>query len=591
MLYLRTLIATLILAATVSAQAITEPPDFSNSFPGTGPTIVGRDCVLLATGTIEPGDVDWIRITLPVAMSQTVVDLDFAEGAGTSLLSVNIEGGGSGFNTGDQNNDLDNRCGLGADSIPVGSVADTVVSVGATGRDAVIDIGITAGSDNNFNGAHGENFAYELWLHLTPVPCTSNGDCADPHDCTIDTCDTGTGVCSNEPDDSLCDDSVFCNGVEICSGDAGCEVGSPPMCDDGVECTIDRCDAVLDICVNTPDDSICDNTIFCDGVETCDTNSGCVSGPSPTCDDGVDCTVNRCDIPSDSCANDPNDAACADKSICDGDEICDPEAGCVEGAPLCGEGLCRETDGVCVDCLGDDGCDDGDLCNGSETCDASGFCQSGAAPCDPDQTCDPITGDCRDVGAPSVTLDIKPGACPNNLPRNSRGFISAAIVSVDGFDVGTVNATSVTIRRADGVGGSVSAADGPPGPGTNVSDVATPFEGDPCDCHALEGDGTADLVVRFSVQELVSALELAELPSREPIELLVSAALVDGSVIELADCIELSGNARRGNRKINTQLQSAPFAPCGAAGATAMILTLLGLVSMRLHAGRKRRGV
>ena len=43
--------------------------------------------------------------------------------------------------------------------------------------------------------------------------CRVDADCTDRVDCTIDTCDP-RGFCRNPVDLNLCDDGVFCNGVE-----------------------------------------------------------------------------------------------------------------------------------------------------------------------------------------------------------------------------------------------------------------------------------------------------------------------------------------------------------------------------------------
>ena len=56
---------------------------------------------------------------------------------------------------------------------------------------------------------------------------------------------------------------------------------------------------------------------------------------------------------------------------------------------------------------------------------------------------------------------------------------------------------ALRLSRADGVGGEVAPNEGPPGPHSVFADVATPFEGVPCDCHALLGDGQVDLSMKF----------------------------------------------------------------------------------------------
>ena len=39
-------------------------------------------------------------------------------------------------------------------------------------------------------------------------------------------------------------------------------------------------------------------------------------------------------------------------------------------------------------------------------------------------------------------------------------------------------------------------------------DVGTPFDGEWCDCHDLEGDGIIDLMMHFKTDDVVEALEL-----------------------------------------------------------------------------------
>lgn len=74
--------------------------------------------------------------------------------------------------------------------------------------------------------------------------------------------------------------------------------------------------------MHTTDDSLCDDGLFCDGIETC-SFGGCTTGPIP-CGDGVDCTDDRCLEASDSCAHDPNDALCPLSNTCDPVRGCEP---------------------------------------------------------------------------------------------------------------------------------------------------------------------------------------------------------------------------------------------------------------------------
>ena len=60
--------------------------------------------------------------------------------------------------------------------------------------------------------------------------------------------------------------------------------------------------ALMDAAPECASDAECDDGVFCNGAETCDAGS-CVSGEAPACDDGVSCTVDRCDAVTDACAS------------------------------------------------------------------------------------------------------------------------------------------------------------------------------------------------------------------------------------------------------------------------------------------------
>jgi hypothetical protein len=60
------------------------------------------------------------------------------------------------------------------------------------------------------------------------------------------------------PLDAYCpDDGNICNGSDVCTAN-GCVPGAPFVCtDDGIPCTSQVCDPVLNVCVTIPDDSLC----------------------------------------------------------------------------------------------------------------------------------------------------------------------------------------------------------------------------------------------------------------------------------------------------------------------------------------------
>lgn len=61
------------------------------------------------------------------------------------------------------------------------------------------------------------------------------------------------------------------------------------QCDDGVDCTVDTCDVESGDCVYTPNDLICDNGFRCDGQETCNLTDGCLPGIPPELPPGAEC--------------------------------------------------------------------------------------------------------------------------------------------------------------------------------------------------------------------------------------------------------------------------------------------------------------
>ena len=145
--------------------------------------------------------------------------------------------------------------------------------------------------------------------------------------------------------------------------------------------------------------------------------------------------------------------------------------------------------------------------------------------------------DLLDIGL----LDIKPGSCPNSFNSLSKGRLPVALVGTAEFDIMEVDLLSVTISRADGIGGSVVPNEGPPGPHSTYEDVATPFEGELCDCHELEGDGYLDLAMKFNSSELTEALMLENFEHDALVELVVSGTLLDGTEFAASDCIRIVG--------------------------------------------------
>lgn len=145
-------------------------------------------------------------------------------------------------------------------------VKDYVVNI----NDGVLDIALPAISNNAKISA----------IEIVATECFVNTDCDDANACTNDVCTDG--MCSNDDISAACDDGEFCNGVEGCSAGSGCTAGTPVNVDDGVDCTDDSCDEVLNVVVNTANDLNCDDFHACT-ADSCDEILGCAHVPIPGC--------------------------------------------------------------------------------------------------------------------------------------------------------------------------------------------------------------------------------------------------------------------------------------------------------------------
>ncbi len=132
----------------------------------------------------------------------------------------------------------------------------------------------------------------------TPPPCLSDAACDDGVECSIDKCEPGG--CTHSADSSQCDDGVFCTS-DACDVSKGCvHTSTDAICDDGIDCTNDSCDQKSDTCEHDPCDGKCDDQLFCTGVERCDTSFGCTSGAA-SCVLDLDCSEDTCNEASDAC--------------------------------------------------------------------------------------------------------------------------------------------------------------------------------------------------------------------------------------------------------------------------------------------------
>lgn len=156
----------------------------------------------------------------------------------------------------------------------------------------------------------------------------------------------------------------------------------------------------------------------------------------------------------------------------------------------------------------------------------------------------------------AVSLDIKPGSCPNPINGVSQGVLPVAVLGTAGFDVNNVDVSSL---RLEGIAPLRSAYD----------DVAAPFGGQLCGCSTVGPDGFGDLTLKFETQDIFNAL--GPMPGGERV-LTLTGTLLDGTPIEGQDCVVII----RGGRKVMSRdgARSRTVEPMGRTPQQAGVDTL-----------------
>lgn len=125
-------------------------------------------------------------------------------------------------------------------------------------------------------------------------PCPSDGN-----GCTDDQCD-GAGTCGI-PNTAPCDDTVFCNGTDTCSGGICTHAGNPCPGPDGDGNCSESCDETADACTGAdPNGTACNDSSVCTPSDQC--SEGSCTGPALNCNDNNLCTADSCH-PVNGCVN------------------------------------------------------------------------------------------------------------------------------------------------------------------------------------------------------------------------------------------------------------------------------------------------
>lgn len=131
------------------------------------------------------------------------------------------------------------------------------------------------------------------------------------------------------------------------------------------------------------------------------------------------------------------------------------------------------------------------------------------------------------AGEVLIAVDIRPGSCPNPLNRRARGVLPLAIAGTPGFDVASIDPTTI---RLEGISPTRSSRE----------DVATPFEPfvgrtDRLDCTEEGSDGQIDLSLKFENQAVVGAV--GSVSRGDVLVLKLTGQLVDGRPIRGEDVV------------------------------------------------------
>ncbi len=111
-----------------------------------------------------------------------------------------------------------------------------------------------------------------------------------------DTCNGTTGACPDvlAPNGTSCDDTIACNGADSCMAGACVHAGAPD-CSDTNACTTDSCVEAAVMCMHVPVANCCTDATDCDDHDACTTNGCTHAGGVCTYDPIADCCSTNAD--------------------------------------------------------------------------------------------------------------------------------------------------------------------------------------------------------------------------------------------------------------------------------------------------------
>jgi hypothetical protein len=133
------------------------------------------------------------------------------------------------------------------------------------------------------------------------------------------------------------------------------------------------------------------------------------------------------------------------------------------------------------------------------------------------------------IGKISISIDIKPGSCPNPLNVKSKGVLPVAVLGSSDFNVTEVDFSTIELEGVTPIRCS-------------IEDVSSPANS-PNDCIPDGPDGYDDLCLKFDTQEIVNAISPVE--DGQEVTLTLTGNLNDGTPIEGKDKVLIIAKGKK----------------------------------------------
>jgi hypothetical protein len=283
-------------------------------------------------------------------------------------------------------------------------------SANSSADEAAVKFGLgSSQSGQSVGGSPGNAATDGHFVTVTVTPLCGNGviDSAAGEQC--DTAIAGTVCCTTAcrfaSAGTGCSDGLFCNGADTCDASGVCanHPGDPcPGADGDGNCS-ESCDEATDSCTAPdPNGSACNDGLFCNGADTC-SGGACSGHAGDPCAAGTEC-ADSCNEGAGNCFEPSGTPCTGDGETCTLDQ-CNGAGTCAHPAGNGGT-LCRAGSGDLCD--PDETCDGvSTTCPADVVASGSMICNPGSGDlCDPAETCPGVAGQAcpSDSFAPSTTV-------------------------------------------------------------------------------------------------------------------------------------------------------------------------------------------